>query len=80
VAVSAIFAFITSWNEFLAALVVMNKDSAFTLPLILAAARQQSLRDLEANLRMQGDDPAVLPTLRVTVDRRAPAPPPVRPD
>ena len=30
----SLFAFITSWNEFLAALVVMNKDSAFTLPLI----------------------------------------------
>jgi len=38
----SLFAFITSWNEFLAALVVMNKDSAFTLPLILAAARQQT--------------------------------------
>jgi multiple sugar transport system permease protein len=38
----SLFAFITSWNEFLAALVVMNKDSSFTLPLILAAARQQT--------------------------------------
>jgi multiple sugar transport system permease protein len=38
----ALFAFITSWNELLAALVIMNKDSSFTLPLILAAARQQT--------------------------------------
>jgi multiple sugar transport system permease protein len=38
----SLFAFITSWNDFLAALVVMNKDSAFTLPLVLAAARQQT--------------------------------------
>jgi multiple sugar transport system permease protein len=38
----ALFAFITSWNEFLAALVIMNKDSSFTLPLILAASRQQT--------------------------------------
>ena len=38
----SLFAFITSWNEFLAALVIMNKDSSFTLPLILAAARQQT--------------------------------------
>jgi multiple sugar transport system permease protein len=38
----SLFAFITSWNEFLAALVIMNKDTAFTLPLILAAARQQT--------------------------------------
>lgn len=38
----ALFAFITSWNELLAALVIMNRDSSFTLPLILAAARQQT--------------------------------------
>jgi multiple sugar transport system permease protein len=38
----ALFAFITSWNEFLAALVIMNKDTTFTLPLVLAAARQQT--------------------------------------
>jgi multiple sugar transport system permease protein len=35
----ALFAFITSWNEFLAALVMMNSDSKFTLPLILSTAR-----------------------------------------
>jgi multiple sugar transport system permease protein len=34
-----LFAFVTSWNEFLGALVMMNKDGAFTLPLVLAAAR-----------------------------------------
>ncbi len=39
----SLFAFITSWNEFLGALVVMNKDTAFTLPLILAASRQQTI-------------------------------------
>ncbi|HTV71115.1 MAG TPA: carbohydrate ABC transporter permease [Rhizobiaceae bacterium] len=38
----SLFAFITSWNEFLAALVIMNSDSSFTLPLILAGARQQT--------------------------------------
>ena len=38
----SLFAFITSWNELLAALVIMNRDSSFTLPLILAAARQQT--------------------------------------
>ncbi len=35
----ALFAFITSWNEFLGALVMMNRGETFTLPLILAAAR-----------------------------------------
>jgi len=38
----ALFAFITSWNEFLAALVIMNKGATFTLPLVLAAARQET--------------------------------------
>jgi multiple sugar transport system permease protein len=38
----SLFAFITSWNELLAALVIMNKDLSFTLPLILAASRQQT--------------------------------------
>jgi multiple sugar transport system permease protein len=35
----ALFAFVTSWNEFLGALVMMNKGSSFTLPLVLAANR-----------------------------------------
>ena len=38
----ALFAFITSWNEYLGALVMMNKDSKFTLPLILAASRTET--------------------------------------
>jgi multiple sugar transport system permease protein len=38
----ALFAFVTSWNEFLAALVIMNRGVTFTLPLVLAAARQET--------------------------------------
>jgi multiple sugar transport system permease protein len=38
----SLFAFITSWNEFLAALVVMNRGATFTLPLVLANARQET--------------------------------------
>ena len=38
----SLFAFITSWNEFLAALVIMNRGSTFTLPLVLAASRQET--------------------------------------
>jgi multiple sugar transport system permease protein len=32
----ALFAFITSWNELLGALVMMNRGNSFTLPLVLA--------------------------------------------
>jgi multiple sugar transport system permease protein len=38
----SLFAFVTSWNEFLAALVIMNRGVTFTLPLVLAAARQET--------------------------------------
>jgi multiple sugar transport system permease protein len=38
----ALFAFITSWNEFLGALVMMSKQSAYTLPVILAASRTET--------------------------------------
>ena len=37
-----LFAFITSWNEFLGALVLMNRGVTFTLPLVLANARQET--------------------------------------
>jgi multiple sugar transport system permease protein len=35
----ALFAFITSWNEFLAALVFMNRESSFTMPILLVSVR-----------------------------------------
>jgi multiple sugar transport system permease protein len=38
----SLFAFITSWNEFLGALVMMNRGVTFTLPLILANAREET--------------------------------------
>ena len=31
----ALFAFITSWNEFLGALILMNKETAFTVPIMM---------------------------------------------
>ncbi|MFL6217369.1 MAG: carbohydrate ABC transporter permease, partial [Actinomycetes bacterium] len=37
-----LFAFVTSWNEFLGALVLLNRASSFTLPLILATARSET--------------------------------------
>ena len=39
---TGIYIFITSWNEFLGAIVMMSKASAFTLPVILAAARTET--------------------------------------
>jgi multiple sugar transport system permease protein len=38
----ALFAFITSWNEFLGALVMMSRSERFTLPVILAVSRTET--------------------------------------
>jgi multiple sugar transport system permease protein len=35
----ALFAFLTSWNEFIGALILMNKETMFTLPIMLVASR-----------------------------------------
>jgi multiple sugar transport system permease protein len=35
----AIFAFLNSWNEFLAALVLLSDNSKFTLPILISAVR-----------------------------------------
>jgi multiple sugar transport system permease protein len=35
----ALFAFINSWNEFLAALIFMNRDTSFTMPILLVSVR-----------------------------------------
>ena len=35
----ALFAFIASWNEFLAALIFMNKETSFTVPVMLVSVR-----------------------------------------
>jgi multiple sugar transport system permease protein len=58
----ALFAFITSWNEFLAALVVMNRGATFTLPLVLAAARQEtSIGGTDWGLLQAGVTVSVIP-------------------
>jgi multiple sugar transport system permease protein len=35
-----LFAFLTAWNEFFAALILLTKESSFTLPILLNATRQ----------------------------------------
>jgi multiple sugar transport system permease protein len=35
----ALFAFVNSWNEFIAALIFMNKESTFTVPIMLVSSR-----------------------------------------
>lgn len=61
-----LFAFVTSWNEFLAALVMINADRSYTLPLILAAARTvTSLGSTDWGMLQAGVTIAIIPCLLV---------------
>jgi len=62
----ALFAFITSWNEFLGALVMMSRSERFTLPLILAAARTEtSLGGTDWGMLQSGITISVIPCVAV---------------
>jgi len=61
-----LFAFVMSWNEFLGALVMLNTDQSFTLPLILAAARQvTSLGSTDWGMLQAGVTVAIVPSVVV---------------
>jgi multiple sugar transport system permease protein len=62
----ALFAFITSWNEFLGAIVMMSKASSFTLPVILAAARTEtSLGGTDWGMLQAGVTVSIIPCIVV---------------
>jgi len=62
----ALFAFITSWNEFLGALVMMSSGSSFTLPVILAAARTEtSLGGTDWGMLQAGVTISIIPCVLV---------------
>ncbi len=62
----ALFAFVTSWNEFLAALVLLSRASTFTLPLILATARAEtSLGGTDWGMLQAGITIAMIPCIGI---------------
>ncbi len=64
----ALFAFITSWNELLGSLVMNSKESAFTLPVILAAARAEtSLGGTDWGMLQAGVVISIVPCILVYV-------------
>ena len=64
----ALFAFITSWNELLGSLVINSKEKAFTLPVILAAARTTtSLGGTDWGLLQAGITISIVPCILVYV-------------
>jgi len=61
-----LFAFVTSWNEFLGALVLLSRASTFTLPLILASARAEtSLGGTDWGMLQAGITIAMIPCVAV---------------
>jgi multiple sugar transport system permease protein len=63
---TALFAFITSWNEFLGALVMMSRGSTFTLPLILATSRTEtSLGGTDWGMLQAGVTISIIPCVLV---------------
>jgi len=61
-----LFAFVTSWNEFLGALVLLNRASSFTLPLILATARSEtSLGGTDWGMLQAGITVAMIPCIGI---------------
>jgi multiple sugar transport system permease protein len=64
----ALFAFVTSWNEFLGALVMMNRDASYTLPLILAVSRTvTSLGSTDWGLLQAGVVISMIPCILIYV-------------
>jgi multiple sugar transport system permease protein len=62
----ALFAFVTSWNEFLGALVLLSRASTFTLPLILASARAEtSLGGTDWGMLQAGITIAMIPCIAI---------------
>ena len=63
----ALFAFIASWNEFLAALIFMNKETAFTVPIMLVSVRTGHLGAVDWSALQAGIMISVLPCILVYV-------------
>ena len=61
----ALFAFLTSWNEFLAPLFILNDGSKFTLPIMLVNIRYASFNILDVGQLQAGVVVAMLPCLIV---------------
>jgi multiple sugar transport system permease protein len=60
-----LFAFIASWNEFLAALIFMNKETAFTIPIMLVGVRQGHFGAIDWGALQAGVIVSILPCLAI---------------
>jgi multiple sugar transport system permease protein len=61
----ALFSFLTSWNEYLAALIFLNDGSKYTLPVMLVNMRYASFNILDIGALQAGVVVAMIPCLVV---------------
>lgn len=62
-----LFAFIMSWNEFLAALIFMNNETKFTIPIMLISVRTGRLGAVDWGALQAGVILAIIPCIAVYV-------------
>lgn len=62
-----LFTFINSWNEFLAALIFMSKESAFTMPIMLVSVRTGRLGSVDWGALQAGVIVSILPCILIYV-------------
>jgi multiple sugar transport system permease protein len=62
-----LFAFITSWNEFLAALIFMNSEKSFTVPIMLVAVRTGHLGAVDWGALQAGVMVSIIPCVIIYV-------------
>ena len=63
----ALFAFIASWNEFLSALIFMNKETSFTVPIMLVSVRAGRLGAVDWGALQAGVIVSILPCILIYV-------------
>jgi multiple sugar transport system permease protein len=63
----ALFAFITSWNEFLSALIFMNNSNSFTVPIMLVNVRTGRLGAVDWGALQAGVILSILPCILIYV-------------
>ena len=61
----ALFAFITSWNEFLTALIFMNNEQSFTVPIMLVSVRAGRLGAVDWGALQAGVIISILPCILI---------------
>jgi multiple sugar transport system permease protein len=61
----ALFAFITSWNEFISALIFMNSEKSFTVPVMLVSVRTGRQSSIDWGALQAGVILSIIPCIAI---------------